>query len=116
MLHYCTGLDATINKSTLSSEKILGEMSMLKKEENLMIYPNPGSAVTNFNLTTPEQGKVLISLVDMSGKELLKTEDVLNGADTLTGKIAIHALTPGVYVLKILLPSGKRITKKIIKN
>ncbi|AXT63376.1 T9SS C-terminal target domain-containing protein [Aquimarina sp. AD10] len=116
MLQYCASLNSNAKRSNPAPEDLPETIPLLKTQEDLSVYPNPSKLVTNFNLNTHEQGKVLISLLDMSGKELLKTDDFLNGRDLLTGTISIQALIPGIYILKVILPSGKRITRKIIKN
>ena len=85
-------------------------------EPGLIVYPNPVQYQLNFRLVSPEKGQVRITLYDLLGKALISTTDYINGVNTLQGLVNIGSLPSGIYILKLELPGGKSLEKKILKK
>ena len=68
------------------------------KEINLRIYPNPMHGQAELLFYAKQDGNVLISIYDISGKKVLETEDmILMG----TQKYMLTGLKQGVYCINI---------------
>ena len=67
--------------------------------QTLEIYPNPARAEVNISFNRLNE-KARISLLDLSGKELMVRE-INNSGDFYSGRIDISELSDGVYMLQI---------------
>jgi len=74
-------------------------------ENVVSIYPNPASEVLNINTEIPVK---TLQLFDISGRCVL---NVVKPSATMD----ISALNNGIYVLKLQLVDGKRVSKQIVK-
>ncbi|MBL4655940.1 MAG: T9SS type A sorting domain-containing protein [Bacteroidia bacterium] len=82
--------------------------------ETLDFYPNPnnGEFNLNFNLPSEENGKVIITISDISGKVVYK-EKVKDFSGNYSGKISIPEANKGIYFLNIV-SGDKSLTKKVV--
>lgn len=76
---------------------------------SLMLYPNPSKDLLKLQ-SNANLDKAKISIVDTTGKEVLKSE--INAEKT----VSIAALTSGLYVLRIVSNEGIVAYKKFIKE
>jgi hypothetical protein len=113
---YCTVLSTKTSGGTGTRESVEELIVESQIEPGLSVFPNPSSSTVNFNLASDEKGKVGIALYDFLGRKLIATTDIINGRDILQGRIDISVLNSGTYILKVVLPSGKFLSKKIIKR
>lgn len=74
-------------------------------ENVVSIYPNPASEVLNINTEIPVK---TLQLFDISGRCVLNMV-------TPPATMDICALNNGIYVLKLQLVDGKRVSKQIVK-
>ena len=74
---------------------------------NFEIYPNPFSSFTTVSLD--ENGSFDLSIIDLTGAEVLKMEDV-------NGKVQINRgnMIPGIYLINILNENGAVFTEKLM--
>ncbi len=65
-----------------------------------VVYPNPASNTVLLKLNTNEGGDVIIRILDMSGKERLRTKATLiKGINTTS--VSTEQLTPGSYIIRV---------------
>lgn len=82
-------------------------------QTGFVVYPNPVKNDLFFvSLSGIEEAKVQISLYDLLGRNMLKTESMTNANNRI--QISTTHLKPGVYMLNISTQSGKSFTQKII--
>ncbi len=75
------------------------------------IYPNPSSDILNIRFESPQDGDILIFLIDTEGK-LVRTDRIV--APETEKKIDMQSLAAGIYYLKMI--KGKRVNVyKIVK-
>jgi len=82
-------------------------------QTGFVVYPNPVKNDLFFvSLSGIEEAKVQISLHDLLGRNMLKTEYMTNSNNRI--QISTTHLKPGVYMLNISTQSGKSFTQKLI--
>lgn len=65
-----------------------------------VVYPNPASNTVMLKLNANEGGDVIIRILDMSGKEKLRTKATLiKGSNTTS--VSTERLTPGTYIIRV---------------
>jgi hypothetical protein len=96
--------DPTVNLYEISSE-----ISEVK------IYPNPATTETTFEYTLANSSDVVITLSDLSGKEVSKMtlNNVPSGLNST--HLNCNSLQSGVYYVTID-SNGSKLTRKLIKN
>ena len=77
------------------------------------LYPNPTQDVLNFNLTTELQENYTVSIIDLSGKQLI-TKD-FNHLDEYP-QISLNELPSGVYLINFSFGNRTFVTSKIVKK
>ena len=85
-------------------------------ESYFNVFPNPARNQIRFKLVSQQVGKVEIGLYNMQSMQLIKGIDELRANMPLEGKISFGPLSSGTYVLKIKLPDGETLIRKIIKH
>jgi hypothetical protein len=75
-------------------------------EIKLNAFPVPAKDVLNVTFTAPDAGALTLSVVDQSGKSLYSTKSNVDKGNYST-QVNVSRLTPGVYVIKVLL--GKKV-------
>ncbi|MBL4716698.1 MAG: T9SS type A sorting domain-containing protein [Bacteroidia bacterium] len=114
----CKSLKEKCEKGKSGKQKENLDESILKENvldpETLEFYPNPnnGEFNLNFNLPSEENGKVVITISDISGKVVYK-EKVKDFAGNYNGKISIPEANKGIYFLNIV-SGDKSLTKKVV--
>lgn len=82
-------------------------------QTGFVVYPNPVKNDLFFvSLSGIEEAKVQISLHDLLGRNMLKTEYMTNSNNRI--QISTTHLKPGVFMLNISTQSGKSFTQKLI--
>jgi photosystem II stability/assembly factor-like uncharacterized protein len=95
---------ATFGRGLWEADIILGTVGINVEntisKSDVVVMPNP--AQNHISIECPAQNfeKVVLKLVDMTGKELLKTE-MTAGADLLKGSLELHSVPNGTYLLNI---------------
>jgi uncharacterized delta-60 repeat protein len=81
---------------------------------NIRVYPNPVENVLNlYNDETNGAINIILSVTDLSGRQILKTDARLNkGANTFT----LPNLAAGNYILSVTTGEGKKLKQKITKK
>lgn len=91
-----------IDLSSLSLPEYISNMN------HVVIYPNPSDNLIHFKITNQENSIINITLLDLNGQEIMRTDD--------EQKLDISNISDGVYLAKIETSSGQITIKKIIKN
>lgn len=99
-----------IHTTVKNNVDVLSVPSLDKKK--VMIYPNPFSSNTTITFNETINGKVTISIIDITGKEVAKNDFYVQN-DSL--KWSNNNLKPGMYIMKITNDS-KTSTHKILIN
>lgn len=106
-----TGSARMINSSMEEEEEIVATEN---NDLILNVFPNPVQSVVQVKTTTELNSRIQYSLVDANGKmrytsqkKSMQTSDIQ--------EINMSALTPGVYILSVII-EGKQYIRKLIKN
>lgn len=80
----------------------------------LTIFPNPVTNITNIKYSVPRQGKVVLQILDASGRmvEYLDLGYQPNGGYTLEWKT--RSFKPGLYLVRLITGMGIKSTIMII--
>jgi hypothetical protein len=105
--------DTTAQVAITASPQIMAKEEMTP---GLKVYPNPTNGIVNFELSTDIRGETSMVLYDYMGKALIRAGAGANGFDPVTGRIDMHVLAPGIYVLQMTLPDGTVISERIIRE
>lgn len=92
----------------LNFDPVIG-VNELNNDIQASVYPNPTSTTLNVSLNVT--GSALVSVWDLTGKELIAPQ----GFSVGTSSIDVSSLSSGVYVVSIATESGIT-TKKFIKR
>lgn len=91
----------------------LGTNDFQSKERKIKIFPNPTSEFINIQFNDEDSSNIAISILDFTGKTLLK-KDFKNNGLTFYSLDIKNKLTAGVYIVKINTESGKVYSNKVI--
>jgi hypothetical protein len=83
------------------------DLSVAELSESVDIYPNP--VTDQLTVLLQDEGKLEISVSDLSGKELIRQ------SGTATQQVALEGLSAGAYVVTVLTEKG-RVVRKIVKS
>lgn len=83
-------------------------------ESDISLYPNPSTGKFNLSITNPLNGKVWISIFDISGREVTRIQALKQGNGFLQ-PIDITGSPDGVYLVRIALEGGGQITRRVVK-
>jgi len=79
----------------------------------IKIYPNPTEELLNILIKTPEEEKLKLTLVDVTGK-IIYNQQVPLGTPEL--QLNLKNIPEGMYLLSLISPKGYRINSfKVIK-
>lgn len=72
--------------------------------DQVAVYPNPSSSSVNLKYRMSEQGKVLINVLDLTGRVLFQitTVNEKEGDYTLELPFRENGLAPGIYMLHLI--------------
>ncbi len=71
-------------------------------ENDLLVWPNPFSGITNVSFRTPDSGEAIVTMVDATGNLVKMVEiDAKTGWNSLRWEVS--GLASGMYVIKIYL-------------
>lgn len=73
-------------------------------DDNLHVYPNPSNSKITISTNSP---LIFISIIDLTGKEVLKTKEKT---------LDISELSNGIYLVKCYFEKNIVLTRKLIKN
>lgn len=87
----------------------------INKENSFTISPNPASANVNVMFNSTKQSAYRISVYDIAGKMLLSKTGSAN-ASINNFMLDVHALSAGIYLIKIHYDTDKTIMQKLVKQ
>lgn len=104
---------ATVNM-TLNGNSILGDEELISNDD-VTIYPNPAHESVRVSFRSENNGTALVGLYDLTGRIL--NQQLLNiNVGTAKLDIQLNTLEPGTYLIKLQLPDGTGITRKLLRN
>ena len=83
--------------------------------QELIIFPNPVAwdNIVNIIMNSQNAGRIQLSLIDLSGKTIIKKNATLiNGSNRL--RLALNDAKPGTYILKIYSDNNSVVFSKIL--
>jgi len=97
-LSNCTGVCDTVGYYTTSTQQVVNIENNI---EDFKVYPNPASDKILLSFSTHKTGKITISVVDLTGKEILQYQKnlILNGLQSFD--LSLNKLENGLYFVKI---------------
>ncbi|WP_298313299.1 T9SS type A sorting domain-containing protein [uncultured Aquimarina sp.] len=102
----------TENKTSDTSEELTSEL----EEVGFVAYPNPSKRDFNINYYGLTEGKVDITISDLSGRVILShTDVVIKKGEQKSAHINLQQLS-GVYILNIQFEDGESYTTKLVKE
>lgn len=93
----CYGALKMRENPILENEDILSD-------DNLNVYPNPSNSKITISTNSP---LIYISIIDLTGKEVLKTKEKI---------LDISELSNGIYLVKCYFENNIVLARKLIKN
>lgn len=98
----------------------LSNIVLLKSDKPTLItldgmFPNPAVSVVNMMIASPVKDKVLVTLVDMSGRTVLQKQlNVETGSNTIP--VDVSGLAGGAYMVRLQSGNGEVSTGKLVKQ
>jgi len=99
----CTGGSPISAFSTLASASTIGcggKTEDVVELNTLQVFPNPATNFVNLRYTAQTEGDILISLVDMTGREVLQQKATI-GSGTNNINLNLDQLATGYYIVEI---------------
>lgn len=96
----------------------MGKNKWPQEEFDVNVFPNPSHQDFNIVIKTSKAVPITISVTDITGREVytLVSEEIINGTRTYIWEGRTNGgneIRPGIYLLQILEPSGRKIIKII---
>jgi len=103
----CSGNTPLITKATIK----------IVSNEKTMLYPNPNNGIFTLNVTTGnfENAKATIQVVDIMGKVVYQTNEVVNNG-TLVSRINNYNLSTGIYTVRYTIGSVTKAVKMVVQK
>jgi hypothetical protein len=95
-------------------EEAIGESHKTSIKDQVNLSPNPASDIITISMNLNIDDNIKISIMDMTGKEILKSISIRDVAKNSMINIETKDLSNGVYFCNIQLSSGEQITKKFV--
>ncbi len=83
------------------------------REISLSVYPSPASGAFTVDYTLPENGRISISLYDLSGRRVSTVFDGETAAGRQAFSVDAAALPPGVYLVYLDADAGT-LTRRVV--
>jgi len=83
------------------------------RELALSVYPSPASGAFTVDYTLPENGRINISLYDLSGRRVSTVFEGETAAGRHEFSCDAAALTPGVYLVHLATDAGS-LTRRVV--
>jgi thiol-disulfide isomerase/thioredoxin len=93
---------------------LVGEIEKKDGLSQLTISPNPGNDVVKLIFDTEKSGHISYQIIDLTGRVLLKEEDIIVMKGNNQIKINLTVLPSGVYLVKLFEVNKRVIVQKII--
>lgn len=109
-----------LRQADLNGGSKLSNIVLLKSDKPTLItldgmFPNPAVSVVNMMIASPVRDKVLMTLVDMSGRTVLQKQlNVETGSNTLP--VDVSGLAGGTYMVRLQSGNGEVSTGKLVKQ
>jgi PKD repeat protein len=103
--------------SVLPSVNVPRERTFINSS-NVLVYPNPATSEITVKYTSPILGDISILIYDLHGKIVDSRKAVCSRVNSLINtKIAVSALSKGMYIVKVLNQNGRLIgTSQFLKG
>ena len=109
------GFFASKAKNTQGDDDSL--INIEEKESIVVVYPNPSDGIFTVDYLPKEEGKIELLIYDTNGTLLVTHTDYASSTHLIKkAKMNISSLHSGIYIFEIRHESGKRYTRKLIKN
>ncbi|NVK05760.1 MAG: T9SS type A sorting domain-containing protein [Flavobacteriia bacterium] len=81
-----------------------------------MIYPNPTAGLVGIVFEAPTAGDVVVQLTNMNGRVIHVDTEALSTSGKHYLQFDLAPLTPGVYILDVLMNDERVYTERVVKN
>ncbi|MCX7021608.1 MAG: T9SS type A sorting domain-containing protein, partial [bacterium] len=114
-VEYCYWLEAVEEDGTVSRFGPTETVTFpgAAREIDLAVYPSPASGSFTIDYTLPGDGRVSISLYDLSGRRIATVLDGEMTAGRHDFSYDASALPPGVYLVRLATDSGS-LTRRVV--
>jgi trimeric autotransporter adhesin len=86
-------------------------VASVKKNETIIIFPNPATQEINIQFSKIETGLAFLSISDITGREILNSQFKIYNSQFI---VDVSSLSSGIYFANILI-NGQKYTRKFIK-
>lgn len=98
------------NEGSPCAEPIVSNVFPDREEEQIKVFPNPANDVLFY---TAEQAAVSsVGLYDGRGRLVRRQSGLVNAG--ATGRLDVHGLVSGLYVIRLRLASGREVARKVV--
>jgi hypothetical protein len=113
---YVFRLTVRDNKNAVATDTVvIAVIDNFRGTGEAVIYPNPASNVVNVSLKNHEAGTMRIRISDLAGKQVLPITEVAKPQGVYTTTVDVSTLTPGTYVLEVLVNKSNKTVSKFLK-
>ncbi len=107
-------LKTTDKDGSVAFSKTISIQLKGKSNSHATVYPNPFKDELNVQLNTTKTGVALITLKDLSGKNILSKNEVVSANNSIIKLLGLKGLKSGLYMLTIEI-NGEQQNIKVIK-
>ncbi|MGC9341830.1 MAG: T9SS type A sorting domain-containing protein [Bacteroidales bacterium] len=110
-VHSLSNLEDNLIKSTGADEiEII--------QQYFRVYPNPSRDFVRISFSIEKEHHIMMTLYDLSGKELMKIMNEAQPAGEVTIEIepGTFSLEPGVYILQMKVDDNYLLTRKLVRQ
>ena len=102
-----------INNKSEQKKEIDHQVNVIEEKLNaeIEIYPNPARDFINIDFDSDDQKKCELIIYNQFGQRINKYFSVLGGGESY--RINIETLTPGIYFINVITPSGETLKQKL---
>lgn len=84
----------------------------LFNDNSLTMFPQPTNDILNFNIINEKNEAIYVSVYDLSGKEVIKNQQVNLAIGVSTNQIDVSSLNAGLYLISFT--DGSKVSNRII--
>ncbi len=99
--------------STSQVINIIAGIEQSPLDRSWTLFPNPANSTLYYELVNDHYGPVTLSILTLTGR-LIERHEFVKSAESLNGKLDLHAYPPGVYLIQLDQRRAGRSVKKII--
>jgi hypothetical protein len=102
------GFGAPAQKTGIEVLQPLGERAVVN------MYPNPAKSTVSFDIDMPTDVSFSMTMIDINGKTVKSVGGLKTSGKKASMTLSTEGLSKGAYIVKIAIPNGEGISKKLM--